>query len=309
MDNNPKIEAAEVLDNPFVQRIADLAKKTKEEDAIKGKGEHNFKPKDTDYQVDGLWYCGLCNAPMQANAPIVGIVSVDCLCEQEKKNAAKKVEVRQRADQKRKIAFGSENTNRFNFTFETDDNGDVVATRKAKYYCDNFKKYKKDGAGLLFHSETSSTGKTFLACAIANELIDQGYCVRVTDFATLYDEMRNFETVGAKSRIDYLLKLRAHDLLVVDDLGAENGHADMIAVQCRIINDLTENNVPLVLTTNYTLQEMAQCQDRDKRRIFERVLGSCVVVAVKTADGKSRRLEKCKRLTEEFNRISRDATR
>lgn len=288
-----------VWDNPFVQKIAEVAEKAKEVEAQKG-----FTPKDTDYQKDGVWYCGICHAPMQSIKPIIGLVNVDCLCEQEKKAVKKTAEQKAEADKRRKIAFGSDSTQRFDFTFTSNDNGDPEATKKAKFYCDIFKERKKDGISLLFHSEVSSTGKTFLACAIANDLIDRGYHVRVTDFSTLYDEMRNPESIGAKSRVECLLKLRSCDLLVIDDLGAENGYADMISVQCRIINDLTENNVPLVLTTNYTLREMGQCQDRDKRRIFERVLGNCAVVAVRTADGKSRRLEKCKRLTEEFNRLS-----
>lgn len=292
-------QETEQWENPFAKEIEKIAEKQKANDDVIGKGEKNFVPKADDYQKDGIWHCGICNEPMQANASIVGLIHRPCRCERAKKDAEARKEKKQKADDRRKDAFGSYRNRRFLFTFENDDGQSPIVSKQMKTYCEKFDEYRKSGTGLLLHSEHNGGGKTFFSCAIANELIDRGYRVKVTDFKTLRDEL-----FSVSNKMDYIMKLRSHDVVVIDDLGAENNTEHMMEVEYRIIDDLTENYTPLILTTNYTLREMNETTDRDKKRIFDRVFGSCIPVNIEPPEGKSRRLKNCKQITTDFRNLA-----
>lgn len=261
------------------------------------------RPEEGCYMKEGLWYCGKCKTPKQYKASNGKVYPVSCQCESEKKETEKRKAQKQAADKRRKAVFGGEKNNRVNFTFETDDGRSPFATKALRSYCNNFEKYRKNGEGVLLYSDKNSSGKTFLACAVANALIDLGYSIRVTNFSDLHDELQNYSAFKYSSKIDFLQKLRCYDLIIIDDLGAE-GRESPISTQYRIINDLTENCVPLIFTTNYTLREMNETTDRDKKRVFERVFGSCALLNVDPPDGKSRRLEKCKQITTDFRNLA-----
>ena len=271
----------------FIEAVANIATK------------NPFVPEEGDYQKGGLWYCGKCNTPKQYKTPIGFLAIIDCQCESEKKETEKKKAKKQKADERRKDAFGSDRSRRFLFTFENDDEQSPIVTKQMKAYCENFDEYRKSGTGLLLHSEHNGGGKTFFSCAVANELIDRGYRVKVTDFKKLRDEL-----FSAPNKMSYILDLRNHDAVIIDDLGAENNTEHMMEVEYRIIDDLTENYTPLILTTNYTLREMNETTDRDKKRIFDRVFGSCIPVNIEPPEGKSRRLKNCKQITTDFRNLA-----
>lgn len=230
-------------------------------------------------------------------AGIEEIRSCSCLCIKKRKDEEQKKEFRKKFIESQKAAFGSDKTRRFNYTFANDDGQTPQATAQIKMFCKKFDEYRKNGTGLLLFSANNGGGKTFLACAAANELIEQGYRVKVTDFMKLRDEMVN------KSKQDFFRELRSNALIVIDDLGAEHNSDFMNEVEFRIIDDLTENLVPLILTTNYTPRRMNDETDSNKKRIFDRVLGSCVPVKIDPPSGQSRRIDRCKQLTADFKAV------
>ena len=99
------------------------------------------------------------------------------------------------------------------------------------------------------------------------------------------------------TRVDVLNRLCAYDLIVIDDLGTEQSSEFMLEVEYRIIDTLTDALVPLILTTNYTLAELKNTTEISKRRVFDRLLGSCALLSVEQPNGKSRRVERCIELT------------
>lgn len=259
------------------------------------------------YTKDGLLYCAICDEPMQKKVkpPINRIVNIDCLCDRvarEEKEAKKR---RDAADKRRKIAFGSANSKKLAFTLQADDRRNPLASQQIATYCEHFDEHRKDGRGLLLYSVHNGGGKTFFASAAANELIDRGYAVRVTNFADLRDEMTDYKAFGHLNREDFIHKLRALDLIVIDDLGAENDTQYTTEIEYRIIDDLTDNRVPLIVTTNHTPKEMDGVTDRAKKRIFERIIGNCIPIKIdppeKVDDHHiSRRIEQCKQNTVAF---------
>ena len=198
-----------------------------------------------------------------------------------------------------------ERSKRFEFTFANDDKRNAKASETLKKYCDNFEENKKSGVGFIIHSNQNGGGKTYLACAVANELIDKGKKVLVTDFLALRDRLFKPEAYKSGASVfankdDVIKHLLDYDLVVIDDLGVEQSTEFMLEVEYRVIDALTDALVPLILTTNYTLAEIKGSEDINKRRVLDRILGSCALLSVDTPDGKSRRVERCAELTREL---------
>lgn len=268
--------------------------------------------KSPTYCKDGLLYCAICNMPKQKNVPPIGVVNIDCDCtlkEREEKNAAIQ---RKQIDDQRKIAFGSASSIKLRFTFQTDDQRNPLASQQIAAYVEHFSEHRQSGKGLLLYSLYNGGGKTFLSSAAANALIDRGYSVRVTKFADLRDEMTDCKAFKYLNKRDFLLKLCAHDLIVIDDLGAENDTQYTNEIEYRIIDELTDNHVPLIITTNYTPAELSKVTERAKKRINDRILGNCIPIKIdppgKALDAPvSRRIERCKQNTNNFYHSSNQA--
>ena len=60
-------------------------------------------------------------------------------------------------------------------------------------------------------------GKSFLACCIANALIDKQVRASVTNFPRILNKLQGF----GEDKQEFLDKLSRYDLLVIDDLGVE----------------------------------------------------------------------------------------
>lgn len=258
---------------------------------------HKGSLKDGDYRdAEGFLCCGKCHTRKEDRIEEIGgaLCAIKCKCEEERERAAVNKEKREEIERRRKEAFSSEKTRRFSYTFANDDGGSPTATEALKRYCDNFPEHKKAGEGLLLYSKYNGSGKTFLACAVANALIDKGYRVKVTSFRDIKDEL----TAPNANRKEILRSLRAYDLIVLDDLGAEYNTPFVKEVEYIVIDDLTENFVPMILTTNLIPSDMNKTNDLDLKRIYDRVLGQSGIVKVETADNISRRVKKCNELTE-----------
>ena len=189
---------------------------------------------------------------------------------------------------------------RMKFTFAVDEGRSPEATAALKAYCANFEAHKQAGEGCIIQSVQNGSGKTFFACAVANELIDRGYSVFVTDFLTLRGMISNPKSYKANDAREFLQKLERNDLIVIDDMGAENATNYTLEGEYYITDYLTDKNIPLIITTNYTKQELLKEENRDKRRVFDRLFGCCGIITVDQPDGRSRRLERCAELTREL---------
>lgn len=256
---------------------------------------------ENEYLKDGLYHCTLCNEPTQMRqSGIPYPVPIACLCKQQEKKQREAAERKKKADERREKAFESKRSKRLGFTFANDDGRNKKATGLLKQYCENFTEYRKDGTGYILHSNQNGGGKTYLACAVANELIDKGYNVLVTNFLTLRDKLFDPKAFSFVNKVDFLNSLCAYDLIVIDDLGVEQSTEFTLEVEYRIIDILTDECVPLILTTNYTLAELRNEENITKRRVFDRILGSCALLSVDQPNGKSRRVERCAELTRQL---------
>jgi DNA replication protein DnaC len=100
-------------------------------------------------------------------------------------------------------------------------------------------------------------GKTHLAAAIANELVNVHYEVLFTVVPDLLDHLRS--TFGPTSEIEYderFEQVRNAKLLVLDDLGTENATSWAREKLYQIINHRYNYSLPTVITTNREPKEI-----------------------------------------------------
>lgn len=246
---------------------------------------------------DGLIYCGKCHTKKQCIVPFFGQdkkVYCLCKCAVEKREAEKAEQERRERMMKiqrlRQIGFPDSEMQKW--TFDRDDKSNPQISEIARNYVDKFDEMKKRGKGLLFFGSVG-TGKTFISACIANALIDKGYPCIVTNFARLVNEIsRTFS-----DRQDYIDNLNSSDLLVIDDLASERDTEYMGEIVQNIIDSRYRSELPLIITTNLTSDELKHPAEIRKQRIYSRLFEMCVPIEVK---GKDRRKQK---LRDEYGEI------
>lgn len=240
---------------------------------------------------DGLLMCGKCHTPKQCRF----VAKWDgkekkpytlCDCARERRDAEEQARQAQdlRIEVNRLRKLGFPDSEMANWTFASDDGTNKTASDIAHKYVDNFPEMKKHGKGLLFYGPVGS-GKTFLAAAIANELISQGRPCMVTNFARITNTLQGmFE--GKQRYLDDFNRL---DLLVIDDLSAERDTSFMNEMIFSIIDARYRSGKPLILTTNLSKEEMMNQPNTDKQRIYSRLVEMCFPVEVKNMDRRKKK--------------------
>lgn len=241
---------------------------------------------ETEYTgPDGLLRCRICDGPRQTiiTPPFEGAKprTVRCWCNcPTAMDVAKEREKQVKLEQRRLVCFqGVEELKSCSFN-KDDGKGDPQLVETAKQYAADFAQYLKTGAGLLYYGPVG-TGKTFLAASIANAVLAQGYRVRLTNFATVADEMWAVHDKAA-----YIADLSKYDLVILDDLGVERKSEYMQEMVYKIVNARYVAGAPVIVTTNLTPEELAKPADMGYARTYDRLLEKCLPIKV---DGGSRR--------------------
>lgn len=268
-----------------------------------------FKPRDGEYEQDGVWHCGKCKQPVQSENKFFGTIRVPCKCVKKADEQRQNSDKIQKNEKRREMAFGSKNSRKLSFTFDSDDGRNADVSQTLKKYCEHFDEMRKKGTGIVLYSTQNGGGKTFLACAVANYLIDQGYNVLVTDFLSLRDMLASPASYTSNehqftTKHDVFNYLCKKSLVVLDDLGAEQSTEFFYEVAYRVVECLNDERVPIIITTNYSLNDFQAETNKSKTRVFDRLLGSCALLRVDQPEGKSRRLEECERLTRKIRNLT-----
>jgi len=116
------------------------------------------------------------------------------------------------------------------------------------------RRYATDPQGWLVLRGGYGCGKTHLAAAIANAHLAAGQHVFFSIVPDLLDHLRAAFAPGSEIRYDDMFeRVREAGLLVLDDLGAENGTAWATEKLFQIINYRYNFRMPTVITTNNRL--------------------------------------------------------
>ena len=237
---------------------------------------------------DGLIVCGKCGAPKQCRVespfhdePMV----VRCLCACEEREEAERT-AREEAEQaaawaeaRRDECFASAAFLR-TCTFEADDRANPQVSTACERYADTFS--RSDRYGLILYGGVG-TGKSFMAAAIANRVIDHGFTALQTDIGSIATVMES----SFEKRQRNLARILGYDLLVVDDIGAQRSTEYMMQHVYSIIDGRYRQGKPMVITTNLDFEGLSGgLASGPWGRVFDRISEVCYPVEF---TGKSRR--------------------
>ena len=270
------------------------------EEAV-GKAAADERAEDGDHiGEDGLIVCGKCGTPKQRRIEVPFrdepmVVPVMCACEERAAREREEREAREQAQAwltaRREECFATA-PKLMACTFEADDRKNTRVSTACERYADTFA--KGDPYGLLLHGDVGG-GKTYMAAAIANRLIDRGFSVLQTDIGSVATLMES----SFEKRQRNIERILSYDLLVVDDIGAQRSTEYMMQHVYTIIDGRYRYGKPMVITTNLDGEQMSQLQGSGPwSRVFDRMLEVCYPVRVVGNRRKEKELEMRKSMRE-----------
>lgn len=147
---------------------------------------------------------------------------------------------------------------------------------KAVQICQNFvESFHKDYRNLFFYG-TVGTGKSFLSCCVAKELMDKGNLVIYFSASQLFDTLSKstFEKDSAEALSGISEDIYDCDLLIIDDLGTELTNSFVSSRLFSCLNNRHIRKKATIITTNLSLGEL---RDRYSDRIFSRITSNDTV--------------------------------
>ena len=161
-------------------------------------------------------------------------------------------------------------------TFENDLGYNPKQIRMAKRYVQHWEEMQKNSTGLLLWGDVG-TGKSFIAGCIANALLDKGVPVIMTNFARLLNKLTD---MYAGDRNAYIDSFKRYPLMIIDDLGVERNSEFAREQVFSVIDSRYRSELPMIVTTNLTLEELQHPEDLSRSRIYDRVLERCLPIRI-----------------------------
>ena len=250
----------------------------------------NMHSLDSDYEKDGLIYCGNCNTPKQIYVEALKRnMPTSCKCRREQlkreEELAEKIKKQRQIDRLRQASLLGERYQNalFENTDKTHSEKFAVIYNRCRKYCEVAEAVLKKGTGIyLFGSK--GTGKTRLTACMGNELMSNYYTVLYTNFAEISKKILT-------SKDDFIEQLAKIDFLFIDDFGTEkvtNGNEDKWLQEkvFEVINKRYINNKPIIFTSNYSLKELIENRGVADKTV-DRIMEMCEVMKL---EGQSYRL-------------------
>lgn len=240
----------------------------------------------------GFVCCGKCHTRRQRKLTHVAagqIVWMMCRCETEawEREQAEQRERDRREQIQRLRSVGFPDREMARYTFARDDGANPELTKLCRNYAEQFDRFKREGKGLLLFGGVGA-GKTFMACCVANRLIDRGHSCLVTNFTRIANALNGLR--GDKQA--YLDDLARYELLVIDDLAVERDTAFMSEMVQTVIDARVRQGLPMIVTTNLSAEALKNPADVRSQRVCSRLIGACFPYEVKGPDRRKESLKK-----------------
>lgn len=253
---------------------------------------------------DGLVYCGKCGSRKQLRVKFgdkTHVVRCVCKCEskelEEKKKQEEYEEQMRRINRLKEASMMDKKYREVTFDkYEVREENKKVF-EMAKKYVDRFQDMYKKNQGLLLYGPVG-TGKSFTAACIGNYLLDNAKPVIMTSFVKILQDIWENDREA-----EYITILNSASLLIVDDLGTERETDYALEKVCNIIDSRVRANKPMIITSNLELNDMMECEDIRKKRIYDRILECCYPMYV---GGKSFRMMKAAQRFDEMKDFLED---
>ena len=230
---------------------------------------------------DGLVYCSKCNTPRQKRIEVAGrTIEPRCMCTCQTEEYDQREQERKHREFLDMVAksrsIGLPDPGLRKHTFENDLGYNPKQIRMAKRYVQHWEELRKNATGLLLWGDVG-TGKSFIAGCIANALLDKGVPVIMTNFARLLNKLTD---MYAGDRNAYIDSFKRYPLMIIDDLGVERNSEFAREQVFSVIDSHYRSELPMIVTTNLTLEELQHPEDLSRSRIYDRVLERCLPIRV-----------------------------
>lgn len=235
---------------------------------------------------DGLLYCGACREKRQNYISVANpsnddperrtdvLVTVSCRCDREKEEERKKAEQAEKdMAYIEKLRGASLMDDKFkSSTFEnfTQTKFNARNLKLCKRYATAFEQMIEKNQGLILWGDVG-TGKSYAAACIANYLLDHKTPVVMTSFVKILAAIQK-----DREREEHIISmLNRAKLVIFDDLGAERDTSFGIEKVYSIVDERYRKQLPMILTTNLTVEQMMQETDIRFSRIYDRIFETC----------------------------------
>lgn len=236
---------------------------------------------EKEYIKDGHAYCKVCHERKDGDVmEFFGnkmILRVACKCDREIEKQKKRREKQMEIERLKRTCFNS--MREWSYTFENYQGEENQSLMIAKNFVEDYEKMKKENIGLLFYGSVGS-GKTYLACSIANSLIEQyQISVKIRNFAQIINELQKSSFDFDKNA--YIESLVNTSVLILDDLGIERDTSYAKEQVYNIVNSRYLKQKPTIFTTNFSYETIQNCKDSvEYQRIYSRIIEMCIPVMV-----------------------------
>ncbi len=187
-------------------------------------------------------YCDICGDELQKYIICGNARYSPCSCIKIKLEKERQIDRERQIDKKRRrsnIPAMFINSGFDNFEIRK---GTEIAYKSLKNYTEKYETYSEQGFGFVLIGNTGS-GKSRLACTVANELINQNRSVIYFNVSELYDDVNS--NFGQLPEEIYRSKL-----IILDDFGVDKTTNSKETTLYKIIEYRTRNLLPTILTTN-----------------------------------------------------------
>lgn len=236
---------------------------------------------EKEYIKDGHAYCKVCHERKDGDVmEFFGnkmILRVACKCDREIEKQKKRREKQMEIERLKRTCFNS--MREWSYTFKNYQGEENQSLMIAKNFVEDYEKMKKENIGLLFYGSVGS-GKTYLACSIANSLIEQyQISVKIRNFAQIINELQKSSFDFDKNA--YIESLVNTSVLILDDLGIERDTSYAKEQVYNIVNSRYLKQKPTIFTTNLSYDTIQNCKDSvEYQRIYSRIIEMCIPVMV-----------------------------
>lgn len=282
---------------------------------IAAKGIKNQVRNPGDYEdEEGLLVCGVCGEQRQKFIDFAAPTEDDpnhtkklkvatmCRCEREveerRKREKQNEEDMERIRKLKKASLMDEKLSGATFRNFKPTKYNARNLKLCQRYAEKFDLMLQKNQGLLFWGDVG-TGKSFAAACIANYLLERKIPVIMTSFVKLLEVIQ----ASREEEPAILNRLGYAKLVVFDDLGAERGTDYALEKVYNIIDSRYRKSLPMILTTNLTIEEMKRDMDIRYSRIYDRIFEICYPMQFTGPSWRkteaSRRFDEMKKLLEE----------
>ena len=230
---------------------------------------------------DNLICCSKCHTPRQKRINAMGkTMEPRCMCacqtaDQEKREQKRKHrEFLDMVERNRSVGLPDPELRKH--TFENDLGYNPKQIAIAKQYVQHWEEFLASSTGLLLWGNVG-TGKSYIAGCIANALLDKGVPVIMTNFARLLNKLTDMYSGDRNAYIDSFKK---YPLMIIDDLGMERDSEFAREQVFSVIDNRYRSQLPMIVTTNLSLEELKDTTDLSRTRIYGRVMERCLPLRV-----------------------------